>query len=89
MRRQHDEMVRGLNTEITQLKRSIEIERNEKETFKNKIREIEKTLNRERIENGETINRLNMLVWDFRREISFFWPEISIFTRNFNFWREI
>lgn len=67
MRRQHDDTVRGLNTDSTQLQRAIDSGNNERETIKGQMRELERTLNRERIENGETINRLNTLVNAFKK----------------------
>jgi len=64
MRRANDEVVRGLNNDLQNIRRSLEDEKNEREKISAEKRENEKTLNRERIETGETINRLNKLLRD-------------------------
>ena len=62
MRRENDEVVRGLNNDLQNIRRSLEDEKNEREKISAEKRENERILNRERIETGETINRLNKLV---------------------------
>ena len=62
MRRENDEVVRGLNNDLQNIRRSLEDAKNEREKISAEKRENERILNRERIETGETINRLNKLV---------------------------
>lgn len=67
MRRQHDETISGLKSEMGQKTRQIEAEKQLAERIKLEKREMEKEMNKELIDKSETINRLHALLRDAQR----------------------